>query len=213
MRLVLLGPPGAGKGTQAARLAERYSVPHISTGDILRQAVREGSELGIKANSYIAEGKLVPDDLILDLIQHRLKSEDGRRGFVLDGFPRTISQAEGLNELLSSSNEKLDAVVSIEIDPKLLVRRLSSRRICPSCGRNYNLISSPPQRPGICDLCGTELIQREDDREQTVINRLKIYTKQTAPLKEFYRSKGLLKQIDGEGSIEDVCQRIIKALQ
>ena len=213
MRLVILGPPGAGKGTQAIQLAERYDVPHISTGDILRQAVKEESELGAEANSYIVAGELVPDDLMLGLIKMRLMGIDGRKGFILDGFPRTVVQAEGLDGLLSSFDEKLDAVISIEVDSKVLVRRLSSRRICPCCGRNYNLLSSPPQRPGICDLCGAKLIQREDDKEQTIINRLEVYTEQTAPLKEFYKNKGLLKQIDGQVSVEEVFQRIIKTLQ
>lgn len=213
MRLVILGPPGAGKGTQAIQLAERYDVPHISTGDILRQAVKEESELGAEANSYIVAGELVPDDLMLGLIKMRLMGVEGRKGFILDGFPRTVVQAEGLDGLLSSFDEKLDAVISIEVDSKVLVRRLSSRRICPCCGRNYNLLSSPPQRPGRCDLCGAKLIQREDDREQTIINRLEVYTEQTAPLKEFYKNKGLLKQIDGQVSVEEVFQRIIKTLQ
>lgn len=213
MRLVILGPPGAGKGTQAIRLAERYDVPHISTGDILRQAVKEESELGAETDSYIAAGELVPDDLMLGLIKMRLMGVDGRKGFILDGFPRTVVQAEGLDRLLSSFDEKLNAVISIEVDSKVLVRRLSSRRICPCCGRNYNLLSSPPQRPAMCDQCGAKLIQREDDTEQTVVNRLEVYTEQTAPLKEFYKNKGLLKHIDGQVSVGEVSQRIIKTLQ
>lgn len=212
MRLILLGAPGAGKGTQATRLAKRYAVPHISTGDILREAIKQGSQLGARANCYVREGKLVPDKLILELIRERLGRGDCKRGFIMDGFPRTIRQAEGLNHLLEAVNKRINAAVSIEADQNSLVKRLSARRVCSSCGRNYNLLTYPPKQQGICDLCGGGLIQREDDKEETIINRIRVYDKETVPLKDFYRSKGVLKEVDGRGSVKEVFQRIVDSL-
>lgn len=212
LRLILLGPPGAGKGTQAKRLMERYEIPQISTGEILRAAVREGTSLGREADRYMKAGELVPDRVILDLFRGRLGEEDCRSGFILDGFPRTIAQAEGLERLLQERGDALDAVVSIEVDFEILVKRLSARRLCGSCGRDYNLLTAPPRCQGVCDVCGGELIQRADDSEETITNRLKVYERETAEVKEFYRPKGMLREIDGAGTVGEVFARVLKAV-
>lgn len=212
MRLILLGPPGAGKGTQAKRMMARYEIPQISTGEILRTAVREGTSLGQEAGRYMKAGELVPDRVILDLLEGRLGDEDCGNGFILDGFPRTIPQAEELEGLLARRDDALDAAVSIEVDAELLVKRLSARRGCESCGHDHNLLTSPPKREGICDLCGGKLIQRTDDREETIVRRLQVYEEETAEVKEFYRARGMLREIDGTGTVDEVSARVLNAL-
>ncbi len=210
MRLILMGAPGAGKGTQAKFLVERFNIPQISTGDILRYNVKQNTELGLKAQDYMNAGTLVPDELILDMVAERLKKSDCENGFILDGFPRTITQAEGLNHLLMQMNLTLDYVVSIEVPFDKLVKRLSSRRICKNCGAGYNVITQPPQKEGICDECNGELYQRKDDKEETIKRRLEVYQKQTAPVKDFYSS--LLINVDGENDIMDVMQSLVTLL-
>ncbi len=212
MHLILLGPPGAGKGTQAQRVAERYDIPQISTGDILRGAVKEGTALGRKAVSFMDAGQLVPDDLMLDLVRERLGRDDCSEGFILDGFPRTVPQAEGLEKVLTDLGESVNHVLSMKVDSELLVKRLTARRVCPDCGRGYNLQTQPPNKEGICDACGASLIQRSDDVEKTIRNRLKVYENQTAPLEGFYRGKGLLHLIDGVGTIGEVFERMVAGL-
>ncbi len=212
MRLILFGAPGSGKGTQAKRAGQELGVPHISTGDILRQSVKEGTPLGLEAKAFMDSGALVPDQLILDLIRERLVQPDAKGGFLLDGFPRTVAQAEGLDRLLSGLGMKIDAVISLEVEAEELVRRLTSRRICPRCGAIYNQISQPPRTEGICDHCGSALEQRADDRRSTVENRLAVYREQTSPVMDYYRSQGSLKFIDGSRSPEEVYRSFKKVL-
>jgi len=202
MRLVLVGAPGCGKGTHSAWIVEREGIPQISTGDILRQAVKEGTELGQQAQGFMDRGELVPDDLILGLMGERLAQPDGARGFILDGFPRTIPQAEGLARLLAERQEALDRVIQIDLAADELVRRLTSRRVCPNCKAVYNLDFKPPKRDSICDACGTEVVQRADDTEATVRQRLAVYERQTAPLIDFYAERGLLAVVDGNQGYE-----------
>ncbi|HID94529.1 MAG TPA: adenylate kinase [Candidatus Latescibacteria bacterium] len=213
MRVILLGAPGVGKGTQARRLFEKYGVPHISTGDILRKAVEKRTDLGMMAHHYMKEGSLVPDDLILDLVRNRLKEGDCKKGFIMDGFPRTLRQAQGLDQLLKELGEEIDAVININIDEATLLERLLARRVCSSCGGNFNLITDPPEHEGICDRCGGRLIQRDDDNREAVLNRLRLYCEQSGSLTDFYRSKGLLRQVDGRGTVDQVFQRVTDALR
>lgn len=212
MKLILFGAPGSGKGTQAKLAGQELGVPHISTGDILRQSVKDGTPLGLKAKAFMDSGALVPDDLMLDLIRERLGRPDAAKGFLLDGFPRTVAQAEGLDGLLSGLGMKVDAVVSLEVDAEELVRRLTSRRMCPRCGAIYNLISQPPRAEGVCDACGSALEQRADDRRSTVENRLAVYREQTSPVMDYYRSQGLLTPVDGSKSPEEVYRSFKAAL-
>jgi len=191
---------------------ERYEIPQISTGEILRTAVREGTPLGQRAEGYMKAGELVPDRVILDLLEERLGEEDCRNGFILDGFPRTIPQAEGLEDLLTRRDDALDAAASIEVDPELLVRRLSARRLCDRCGHDYNLLTSPPKREGVCDLCGGTLVQRTDDTEETIVRRLQVYERETAEVKEFYRAGAMLREIDGTGTVDEVFARVLNGL-
>jgi adenylate kinase len=203
-RLVFLGPPGAGKGTQAHELAREWGVPAIATGDMLREAVAAGTVLGRQAKSYMDRGALLPDDVIVGLVAERLGQPDARRGFILDGFPRTIPQAEALDRLLQELGRPLDRVILFEISEAELLRRLTGRRSCPACQATYHLISAPPRRPGVCDRCGSALVERDDDREATVRHRLTVYADQTRPLVAYYRDRGLLTPVSGEGSIEAV---------
>ena len=212
MRLVLLGPPGSGKGTQAQRLVERYKIPQISTGDIFRQAVRDQTELGKRAKEYMDRGELVPDEVVVGMVEERLGQSDCKNGFILDGFPRTIAQAEALDKLLAGKGEKLDAVLEISVPDEEVVKRLSGRRTCRQCGAMYHIEFNPPKEPGKCDKCGGELYQRDDDKEEVIKSRLQVYHSQTAPLIEYYQKEGLLNKIDGLGGIEEVFARIVDAL-
>lgn len=212
MRVVLLGPPGAGKGTQAKLLQEKFNVCQVSTGDILRKAAAEESPLGKKAAGYLLQGALVPDDIIVDLVAERLKEKDCENGFILDGFPRTVPQAQSLDEILKKRNLGLDCVLSVRVPPHVIVERLAGRRTCKSCGALYHLSFNPPKEETACDRCGGELFQRDDDREGTIATRLSVYETQTAPLVEYYRARGLLRDVDGVGEAEDISRQVLKAL-
>ncbi|MHC1590954.1 MAG: adenylate kinase [Candidatus Helarchaeales archaeon] len=207
MKIILLGAPGAGKGTNATKLVEKYNIPQISTGDLLRKAVAEKTKLGIEAESYMTAGKLVPDELVINLVKERLSQPDCKNGFILDGFPRTITQAEKLEDITS-----IDAVINLDVDTQVLVRRSTGRRSCPNCGAVYHVEFNPPKKEGICDKCGTKLIVRKDDTEETVKNRIETYKKNTAPLIEYYEKKGLLKNIDANRNIEVIFEDIVNYL-
>jgi adenylate kinase len=213
MQIVIFGPPGAGKGTQAKFISEEFNVPHISTGDILRENVREGTALGKKAKAYMDKGALVPDELLIDIIKERLRKPDTRRGFLLDGYPRTLAQAKALDAILDDINKNLDAVVNVDVSANELVRRLAGRMTCRTCQASYHIKSNPPKVPGICDQCGGELYQRADDTEAAIKNRIEVYKKQTQPLIDYYKKKGLLIDIDGEREIDEVRSDIMKALE
>jgi adenylate kinase len=210
--VVLLGPPGAGKGTQAKLLREKYHACQISTGDILRKAVADQSPLGKEAAGFINRGALVPDSLIVKLVAERLKESDCEKGFILDGFPRTIQQAQSLAEILAELGFTLSAVLSVQVPNHVIVERLAGRRTCRDCGTLYHRNFDPPQREGICDHCGGDLVQRDDDREETIRARLDVYDTQTAPLVDFYRDQGILREIDGVGKVEDIRDRFVRAL-
>jgi adenylate kinase len=212
MNLILFGPPGAGKGTQAQFLVESYKIPQISTGDMLRAAVKQHTPLGLKAQEIMQQGGLVSDEIVLGIVEERLAQDDCRNGFVLDGFPRTIPQADALAEILQRCGRSIEHVVSLEVDNEEIVKRLSGRRSCPDCGKGYHVTYDAPKQADVCDVCGVALVQRDDDREQTVRNRLAVYEQQTAPLKEYYRSQQLLRTIPGMGPIAEVQQRITAAL-
>jgi len=212
IRIILLGPPGSGKGTQAEKLRSHFGIPHISTGDMLREALRDGTELGLKAASFMRSGKLVPDELVVEMVGERLGRGDCSGGFILDGFPRNIPQAEGLEELLEGSGEAIDSVISLDVPEDVIVDRLSSRRVCENCGAVYNMKLNPPRDDLRCDRCGGRVVQREDDREETIRKRLEVYREETFPIKEFYRRKGMLREIPGDGTVEEVFRRILGAL-
>jgi adenylate kinase len=212
MNLILLGPPNAGKGTQAKNLYADFQIPQISTGDILRKAVKEGTELGRIAGPLMAAGSYVPDELVIRIVEERLKQSDCAHGFVLDGFPRTIPQAEALDQMLASHGKKIDAVVSLEVPHSKLIERGSGRRSCPVDGSVYHVYQNPPKRAGYCDKCGAGLVQREDDHPEVIEKRLKKYDAETAPLKDFYAKKGLLKSIDGVGTPEGIYAEVKAAL-
>jgi len=212
MNLILLGPPNAGKGTQAKKLYVDFKIPQISTGDILRKAVRDGTELGKVAGPLMAAGAYVPDEIVIGIVEERLKEPDCTHGFVLDGFPRTIPQAEALERMLAKLGKKLDAVVSLEVPHEKLIERGSGRRSCPTCGAVYHVYQSPPKRAGFCDKDATGLVQREDDKAEVIEKRLKKYDAETSPLKQFYAQRGLLKSIDGVGSPEGIYEELKKAL-
>jgi len=209
MRMMLLGPPGCGKGTQAKILIDTYHIPQISTGDILREALKKGSPLGLGAQTYMDQGLLVPDHLVIKIIEERIQQADCKPGFILDGFPRTATQADAFDTTLSRMGLELEYVISIEVDEEELIKRLTGRRICRQCGESYHIDLNPPKQDGICDTCQGELYQRDDDREETIRNRLKVYQDQTVPLINFYKRKGILHSIDGIGSIEEIAERII----
>ena len=212
MKIILMGPPGAGKGTQAEKLVELYQIPHISTGDIFRKAQKEGTELGLKAKSYMDQGQLVPDEVTVGIVKERLAEDDCKGGFLLDGFPRTVQQADALDGILVELGMALDRVVNIEVDKAFLVDRLTGRRVCRSCGATFHVTNKAPKVEGVCDKCGGELYQRNDDKVETVSNRLDVYAAQTAPLIEYYQSKGIMSSIDGSKSMEDVLADIRTAL-
>ncbi|MEE1353357.1 MAG: adenylate kinase [Acutalibacteraceae bacterium] len=209
MKIIFLGAPGAGKGTQAERVADALSIPTVSTGNIIREALSNGTEMGIKAKTYIEAGKLVPDDVVIGIIQERLAKDDCQNGFILDGFPRTIPQAEALEDM----GIDIDKVVDIEVPDEAIKERMGGRRVCPKCGSTYHLVTKKPQKDGICDRCGAELVQRKDDAPETVADRLKVYHDQTEPLKDFYDKRGKLSTVDGVGSVEEIAERVKAALE
>ena len=212
MKIILMGPPGAGKGTQAEKLVELYQIPHISTGDMFRKAQKDGTELGLKAKEYMEQGQLVPDEVTVGIVRERLAEADCKDGFLLDGFPRTVQQADALVGILKDLGMALDRVINIEVDKAFLVDRLTGRRVCRTCGATFHVVNKAPKVEGVCDKCGGELYQRNDDKIETVSNRLDVYAAQTAPLIEYYQSKGVMSSIDGSKSMEDVLADIRSAL-
>jgi adenylate kinase len=212
MRLILLGPPGAGKGTQAANIVNKYQLPHISTGDIFRANIKQGTDLGNRAKAFMDKGELVPDSLVVELVEDRLQQDDTKIGFMLDGFPRTLPQAEALDSVLANMGSTLNFVVNIVVDPSVLVERAVGRRICKDCGATYHIKFNPSKEEGVCDVCGGELYQRSDDNEETVKNRIDVYTNETAPLVEYYKNSGKLVTIDGLQDIDKVFADIQAAL-
>ena len=212
MKIILMGPPGAGKGTQAEKLVELYQIPHISTGDMFRKAQKDGTELGLKAKEYMEQGQLVPDEVTVGIVRERLAEADCKDGFLLDGFPRTVQQADALDGILKDLGMALDRVINIEVDKAFLVDRLTGRRVCRTCGATFHVVNKAPKVEGACDKCGGELYQRNDDKIETVSNRLDVYAAQTAPLIEYYQSKGVMSSIDGSKSMEDVLADIRSAL-
>ena len=212
LRTILLGAPGAGKGTQAARIIEKYNIPHISTGDIFRDNIKRQTELGMRAQEYMNKGELVPDDLTCEIATTRLLEDDCKNGFLLDGFPRTVYQAGKLDEFLKEHGQTLDKVIDVEVDQEALIARLTGRRVCKNCGATFHVINIPPKEEGICDNCGNNLIQRDDDSEETARNRLSVYADQTMPLIDYYKDQGILVEIDGEGDPEKVFQDIVSAI-
>ena len=212
MKIIMLGAPGAGKGTQAKMIAEKYGVPHISTGDIFRANIKNGTELGKEAKGYMDKGLLVPDELTVRLLLDRVAQEDCVNGYVLDGFPRTIPQAEVLDEKLTELDEKVDYAVNVDVPDENIINRMSGRRACLNCGATYHIVNIPPKKEGICDVCGSELVLRDDDQPETVKNRLKVYHEQTQPLIEYYTGKGVLRTVDGTLPMEEVFDAIVKIL-
>ncbi len=212
MKIIMLGAPGAGKGTQAKQIAEKYKIPHVSTGDIFRANIKNGTELGKEAKKYMDAGALVPDELTVRILLDRVAQEDCKNGYVLDGFPRTIPQAEVLDEELGKLNESIDHAINVDVPDEAIVKRMSGRRACPSCGATYHIVSIPPKKEGICDACGGELILRDDDKPETVQKRLDVYHEQTQPLEDFYREKGVLKNVNGTRSMEEIFEEIVSIL-
>ncbi len=212
MQVILIGPPGAGKGTQAGALQERLRVPHISSGDLLRNAVKRKTETGLQAKQYMDRGELVPDDIVVRVIEERVRQDDCRDGFIVDGFPRNVSQAEVLTPMLASLGKMVDHVVSFAVPREEIIKRLSGRRTCRNCGAMYHIIFDPPVNSGLCNKCNGELYQRDDDQEDTIAARLDVYQRETAPLLEYYRARGLLREVNGIGSREQIFERILGAL-
>ncbi len=211
VKIILLGPPGAGKGTQAKSISNKYSIPHISTGDIFRKNISENTPLGIEAKSYMDNGQLVPDEVTINMVKDKLQQEDCKQGYLLDGFPRTVSQAEALQDFLDSRNESLDTALLIEVPRDFILERMTGRRVCPSCGASYHIKFNPAAN-GKCELCGSDVVQRKDDTEETVKERLDVYEKQTQPLIDFYKDKNLLSTVDGTQAINKVFESICKVL-
>ena len=212
MKIVLLGPPGAGKGTQAKSISNRYSIPHISTGDIFRKNISENTPLGIEAKSYMDNGQLVPDEVTINMVKDRLQQDDCKNGYLLDGFPRTVHQAEALDNFLTDREESIDTALLIEVPKEFILERMTGRRVCPSCGASYHIKFNPPTNDGKCDLCGSDVIQRKDDTEETVKERLDVYENQTQPLIDFYKNKKQLSVVDGTQAINEVFESICKIL-
>lgn len=212
MKLIMLGAPGAGKGTQAKKIAEKYNIPHISTGDIFRANIKNGTELGQKAKTYMDQGLLVPDELVVDLVMDRFAQPDCENGYVLDGFPRTIPQAEALDAALEKAGAKIDYAINVEVPDENIINRMSGRRACVACGATYHLVHIPPKKEGVCDSCGKELILRDDDKPETVKKRLDVYHEQTQPLIDYYTQKGALVEVDGTVDMEEVFNAIVKIL-
>ena len=212
MKIIMLGAPGAGKGTQAKMIAEKYSVPHISTGDIFRANIKNGTELGMEAKKYMDQGLLVPDELTVKILLDRVAKDDCANGYVLDGFPRTIPQAKVLDNALTEMGDAIDFAVNVDVPDETIVKRMSGRRACLACGATYHIEHVPPKTEGICDVCGQELVLRDDDKPETVLNRLNVYHEQTQPLIDFYNEKGVLKNIDGTVDMKDVFAAIVEIL-
>ena len=212
MKIIMLGAPGAGKGTQAKKIAAKYGIPHISTGDIFRANIKEGTELGKKAKTYMDQGLLVPDELVVDLVVDRLQQDDCKKGYVLDGFPRTIPQAECLDAALAKNGEKMEYAIDVNVPDENIVTRMGGRRACVGCGATYHVVNMPPKKEGICDHCGEKLVLREDDKPETVKKRLQVYHDQTKPLIEYYDKKGSLLTVDGTLDINVVFEKITKVL-
>lgn len=208
MKIIMLGAPGAGKGSQASRIAKEYQLPHISTGDIFRANLKEETELGKRAKSFMDKGELVPDDITIAMLLDRIHKEDCKNGYILDGFPRTIPQAEALKEALAKKDEKIDLALDVEASDELIIKRMAGRRTCPACGAIYHIVTLPPKTEGICDCCGADLIQRKDDNEETVKNRLKIYHEVTEPLISYYKKEGILEEIDGAEELDKVFEKV-----
>ena len=212
MKIIMLGAPGAGKGTQAEKICAKYNIPHISTGDIFRANIKNNTELGQKAKSYMDKGELVPDELVVDLVVDRIKADDCTNGYVLDGFPRTIPQAEALDAALAAINDKVDYAINVEVPDENIINRMSGRRACVACGATYHIVHIPTKVEGVCDKCGAELILRDDDKPETVKNRLNVYHEQTQPLIDYYTAKNILHEVDGTKAMEDVFSSIVSIL-
>ena len=212
MNIILMGLPGAGKGTQASEIVKKFPIPHISTGDMFRKAIKDETDLGKEAKSYMDRGELVPDEVTVGIVKERISEDDAKKGFLLDGFPRTIDQAESLNQIMSELDREIDAVINIEVPEEELMNRLTGRRICEKCGTTYHLVFNPPKVDGICDIDGGKLYQREDDSPETVSNRLSVNVKQSKPILEYYNNKGVLKNIDGSKDIDEVTNDVIDIL-
>lgn len=212
MKIIMLGAPGAGKGTQAKKIAAKYQIPHVSTGDIFRANIKNGTELGMKAKSYMDAGGLVPDEITIGMLLDRIHEADCENGYVLDGFPRTIPQAESLTEALAGMDEKIDYAVNVDVPDENIISRMSGRRACLNCGATYHIVYNPPKQDGVCDVCGDQLVLRDDDKPETVQKRLSVYHDQTQPLIEYYEKAGVLKQVDGTQDMEAVFQDIVKIL-
>ena len=212
MKIIMLGAPGAGKGTQAKKIAEKCGIPHISTGDIFRANIKNGTELGKKAKTYMDQGLLVPDELVCDLVVDRIQQDDCKKGYILDGFPRTIPQAESLDKALQAIGAKMDDAIDVEVPDENIVKRMGGRRACVGCGATYHLVYAPTKKEGICDVCGGELILRDDDKPETVQKRLGVYHEQTQPLIDYYKNQGILREVDGSVDMEDVFKEILNIL-
>lgn len=212
MKIIMLGAPGAGKGTQAKRIAQRYGIPHVSTGDIFRANIKNGTELGMKAKAYMDAGNLVPDEITIGMLLDRIHEADCEKGYVLDGFPRTIPQAESLTAALKERGEKMDYAIDVDVPDENIINRMSGRRACLACGATYHIAYNPPKKEGVCDQCGEPLVLRKDDKPETVKNRLEVYHQQTQPLIDYYKKEGILDQVDGTQNMDQVFEDIVKIL-